>query len=447
MAGISIHQSGKTFADFRSGLEDHLLRENEKDAARISEHTDSYVDVTQTQYNLTLYLDENEVEQGENGRLRFTKKLRDEFAAMNQKRKSEGLRAKQKNANIGSVDTLQLSDDVLEAMGYQKFYADRFDIDDKGREIAKRKPWSEQTEEARRLVVEAYAAMVEATNDRPDLYGKTVIARLHVDESTPHVERVARMVDRDDYEFNASNIINGNHLGKGLRGKKWGQARQDHFAEKTREILGEEFATRYRVQRGEKGSAKAEKTKNLDLYDAALEIKAASLEQRLLAARNHEAELKRREEALRASESRFNERWDDLTDWEKELRERDERALKLDELKSESDRYYAELTKWVQKGHNFKGFIDEQIEKLAEAVDQSLTARDKHYLDTALKYATVTIKGKLVSFGRWVESDKAKRRQALMDSNLTDAKKVSGFTPELPKTKSGEHDHGRDFGL
>ena len=39
---------------------------------------------------------------------------------------------------------------------------------------------------------------------------------------------------------------------KGMRGKKWGQARQDHFAEKTREILGEEFSNRYKVQRGER---------------------------------------------------------------------------------------------------------------------------------------------------------------------------------------------------
>ena len=108
-------------------------------------------------------------------------------------------------------------------MGYEKFYKDRFDYDAEGREIAVRKPWSEQTDEARRLVVQAYRAMVEATNDRPDLYGVTMVAQLHVDESTPHVERVSRMVDRDDYDFNASNIINGNHLGKGMRGKKWGK--------------------------------------------------------------------------------------------------------------------------------------------------------------------------------------------------------------------------------
>ena len=30
MSGISLHQNGKTFADLRAGLEDHLFREDEK---------------------------------------------------------------------------------------------------------------------------------------------------------------------------------------------------------------------------------------------------------------------------------------------------------------------------------------------------------------------------------------------------------------------------------
>ena len=128
----------------------------------------------------------------------FGRKLRNEFKEMNVKRKSEGLRAKQKNSFVGTVDTLQLSDEALAAMGYEKFYTDRFDKDEQGRDIAVRKPWSEQTEEARRLVIQAYSAMIEATNDRPDLYGHTVVAQLHVDESTPHVERVSRMIDKND---------------------------------------------------------------------------------------------------------------------------------------------------------------------------------------------------------------------------------------------------------
>lgn len=86
----------KTFADLKAGLEDHLFREDEKDAERISQYTDSYINVNETKYNQTLFLNEDEVETDESGRIKFTKKLRNEFTEMNVKRKSEGLRAKQK---------------------------------------------------------------------------------------------------------------------------------------------------------------------------------------------------------------------------------------------------------------------------------------------------------------------------------------------------------------
>lgn len=148
---ISLHQNGKTHADLKHGLQDHIFRENEVDAERVSNYTDSYINPNETKYNKTLYVDESEVSFDEKGKINFTQNLRDEFQEMNEKRKSEGLRAKQKNAFVASVDTLQLSDEALEAMGYQKFYDDRFDVDEQGREIAVRKPWSEQTEETRRL--------------------------------------------------------------------------------------------------------------------------------------------------------------------------------------------------------------------------------------------------------------------------------------------------------
>ena len=447
MSGISLHQNGKTFADLRAGLEDHLFRENEKDAERISEYTDSYINVNETKYNQTLFLNENEVEVDEDGRIKFTKKLRNEFTEMNVKRKSEGLRAKQKNANLGTIDTLQLSDEVLEAMGYEKFYKDRFDYDAEGREIAVRKPWSEQTEDARRLVVQAYRAMIDATNDRPDLYGVTMVAQLHVDESTPHVERVSRMVDRNDYDFNASNIINGNHLGKGMRGKKWGQARQDHFAEKTREILGEEFSNRYKIQRGEKGSEKADKTKNLDLYEEGLKVKSVMLEQQRIALFDQQKALERREEdaerretALEASESRFNDKWDDLSSWEKELRDREDRTLKLDELKSEHDRYANSASIWVQKVNRVYGIISNLIEEF------KIDDVERKAFNTALQYASLPVKQngqrKVVPFKQYFDAQVNKIPNSELDARLRDAMLKAGLDPDHLKLE----DNGRQFG-
>lgn len=448
MSGISIHQNGKEIADLNFGLEEHLFRENEEEAKHVSENTKSYIDASQTQYNQTLYVDENEVEYDENGKMFFGRKLRNEFKEMNVKRKSEGLRAKQKNSFVGTVDTLQLSDEALEAMGYQKYYDDRFDIDEKGREIAKHKPWSEQTEEARRLVIQAYSAMIEATNDRPDLYGRTIVAQLHVDESTPHVERVSRMIDKNDYDFNSGNIINGNHLGKGQRGRKRGEARQDHFAEKTREILGEEFSNRYGIKRGEKGSAKTDKLKNLNLYEKAVEIKAKkfaeqqhALEMQRLALIQRENALEQREEALGASESRLNDLSDDLDRREKKVREDENRASEsLEKVRNVAKLYQNDMNSWHAKALQFAEKIDKKLEEFDNATDDVLSNQDRKYFDMAMRYADVTLKtGTVVKFSKYVERHKQEEKKRMNAEMYNATEAYSSKIPDVPKST--------DFGI
>lgn len=453
MSGISMHQNGKTYAKMRYGLEEHLFRENEEEATHVLENTKSYIDVSQTQYNKTLYVNENEVDYDENGKIIFAQKLRDEFKELNEKRKSEGLRAKQKNSFVGTVDTLQLSDEALESMGYEKFYTDRFDKDEQGRDIAVRKPWSEQTEEARRLVIQAYSAMIEATNDRPDLYGHTVVAQLHVDESTPHVERVSRMIDKNDYDFNSGNIINGNHLGKGQRGRKRGEARQDHFAEKTREILGEEFSNRYGIKRGEKGSDKTDKLKNLSLYEQAVEIKAKkfaeqqhALEMQRLAIIQRENALEQREDALRGSESRLFDLSAELDAKEEELREREKRASeRLDEIKHEAETYRNAMTNWSAQGKQFAEKIDKKIaEKLDEfddALDDVLSKKDRKYFDIAMKVCTIKMKdGTVIPFSKFVERDKEREKRRLTSDMQNATEMYSSSMPSKPNIS-------KDFGI
>lgn len=456
MSGISIHQNGKEIADLNFGLEEHLFRENEEEAKHVSENTKSYINASQTQYNKTLYVDENEVEHDENGKIFFNRKLRNEFKEMNVKRKSEGLRAKQKNSFVGSVDTLQLSDEALEAMGYEKFYTDRFDKDEQGRDIAVRKPWSEQTEEARRLVIQAYSAMIEATNDRPDLYGRTIVAQLHVDESTPHVERVSRMIDKNDYDFNSGNIINGNHLGKGQRGRKRGEARQDHFAEKTREILGEEFSNRYGIKRGEKGSAKIDKLKDLSLYEQAIKIKADkfaeqqhALEMQRLALIQRENALEQREEALGASESRLNDLRDDLDRRDKKLRESENKASeKLDEIKREAEKYRKAMINWNAKGVQFAEKIDKKLEELDNVVDDVLSKQDRKYFDIAMKHADVTMKnGNVVKFSKYVERLKQDEKKKHMENGIFDATKAYSSSNTYSISMPSKPNVDDDFGL
>lgn len=449
MSGISIHQNGKPYVKMRYGLEEHLFRENEEEAKHVLENTKSYIDVSQTQYNQTLYVNENEVDYDENGKIIFAQKLRDEFKEMNVKRKSEGLRAKQKNSFVGTVDTLQLSDEALEAMGYEKFYTDRFDKDEQGRDIAVRKPWSEQTEEARRLVIQAYSAMIEATNDRPDLYGRTIVAQLHVDESTPHVERVSRMIDKNDYDFNSGNIINGNHLGKGQRGRKRGEARQDHFAEKTREILGEEFSNRYGIKRGEKGSAKIDKLKDLSLYEQAIKIKANKFAEQQHTIEMQRLALEQRERALEASESRLNDLMDDLDRREQKLRESENRASEsLDKIKREVEKYRKAMIDWNSKGMQFAEKIDKKLEELDNAIDDGLSKHDRKYFDMAMKYADVTLKtGTVVKFAKYVERLKQDEKKHVKNGifNATDAYSSSNnytYSSSMPSKPNVDDDFG-----
>lgn len=443
MSGISIHQNGKKYADLNFGLEEHLFRENEEEAKHVSENTKSYINASQTQYNQTLYVDENEVEHDENGKIFFNRKLRNEFKEMNVKRKSEGLRAKQKNSFVGSVDTLQLSDEALEAMGYEKFYTDRFDKDEQGRDIAVRKPWSEQTEEARRLVIQAYSAMIEATNDRPDLYGRTIVAQLHVDESTPHVERVSRMIDKDDYDFNSGNIINGNHLGKGQRGRKRGEARQDHFAEKTRELLGEEFSNRYGIKRGEKGSAKIDKLKDLSLYEQAIKIKADKFAEQQHTIEMQRLALEQRERALEASESRLNDLMDDLDRREQKLRESENRASEsIEKVRNVAKLYQNDMNKWHANALQFAEKIDKKLEEFDNAIDDGLSNQDRKYFDMAMRYADVTLKtGTVVKFSKYVERHKQEEKKRMTAEMYNATEAYSSKVPDVPKST----DFGMDY--
>lgn len=237
---ISIHFKSKTASEMRSGLELHIER-TPADVEAVRKETDSYIDGTQTQFNRTLYRSERL-----EGR-RFGAVVREERDAL---REVWTGRKRQKNAHDGSVATLQLSNDTLELMGYEKF---KDDVN--GQPIIK--PWSEQTEEAREKVVRAYQAMVDEVCSDRWRYGDVLLAQLHVDESTPHVEVVSVMIDRNDVGFTRKRILNGE--GTPVRGRKYLKQTQTNLAEGTRARLGKEFSDAYKIERGEPAEVKGRK--------------------------------------------------------------------------------------------------------------------------------------------------------------------------------------------
>ena len=125
---LSNHINPKSLKKISSGVQEHQERFSEKEGQKVLENTSSHIDISQTKFNKSLF-------KSEELKGRSVKKfISDELKIVNEKRKSElGLRAYRPDANVIGVGTLQISDDSLEKMGYDKS-----------------KKWSDQTDQARK---------------------------------------------------------------------------------------------------------------------------------------------------------------------------------------------------------------------------------------------------------------------------------------------------------
>ena len=229
------------------------------------------------------------------------------------------------DANIGFVGTLQLSDDVLEASGFDKS-----------------KAWSENTDKARKTVEKLYKYMFDHLESRPDLYGFVESATLHVDESTPHVDFLTRAIDVHDLDLNASKLS---------RGKKRGEKQrimQDELAKDVQNAVIEEYGAekgqrlidRYSLVRGEPGGSKRDKLVHLKEYEKELNAKEKDLEKR-------EKELEKKEIDFKASERRLESR-------EKNLDELHDKIVKTSQRASESLREAQKVLDAVEHNDDYK---------------------------------------------------------------------------------------------
>lgn len=324
---ISIHINGMTVKDVKRGLQDHIERTNEADAKRISQYTTSTINPAETQFNKQFITFDGS----------FSKTTRDKFKAMNDKRRAEGLRAIRSNANIAIAGTLQISDDSLKAMGYDKAL-----------------PWSENSEDARIRIESTYSLMVGILRKDKHLAGEVQSAALHVDESTPHVDFLATAFDENDYSFTGASILNG-EKGKYKKGQKLAEL-QDKLDENLFDVLikgaGYETAEKVRdtfdLKRGDSERKKKDDFKQLKNYErdlnrreAYLNDRATSLDEkeaenilddeiRLQRHYKRENELDEKENALNARESILSEREDAVRRQETSLAEREAKVQEFD---------------------------------------------------------------------------------------------------------------------
>lgn len=306
---------GRKQSKLGAGLQHHQERFSEAQAIEVKGSTESRIDPTQSQYNISFRRCDEP----------YYEKMTKTYEAVNDARIKAGKRRMRSDANIGFVGTLQLSDDVLEASGFDKS-----------------KAWSENTDKARKTVEKLYKYMFDHLESRPDLYGFVESATLHVDESTPHVDFLTRAIDVHDLDLNASKLS---------RGKKRGEKQrimQDELAKDVQNAVIEEYGAekgqrlidRYSLVRGEPGGSKRDKLVHLKKYEKELNAKEKDLEKR-------EKELEKREIDFKASERRLESR-------EKNLDELHDKIVKTSQRASESLREAQKVLDAVELNGDYK---------------------------------------------------------------------------------------------
>lgn len=306
---------GRKQSKLGAGLQHHQERFSEAQAIEVAKSTDSRIDPTQSQYNISFkQCDEP-----------YYEKMIKTYEAVNDARIKAGKRRMRLDANIGFVGTLQVGDDVLEATGYDKS-----------------KPWSENTLDSRNKIKTFYKYMFEHLESRPDLYGVVESATLHVDESTPHVDFLTRAIDVYNLDLNASKLSRGKTKGEKQRIMQDELAKdvKNRFVEKYGLEKGSKIVDQYGLVRGTPGGSKRDKLVKLKEYEKEINAKEKDLEKR-------EKELEKRQIDFEASERRLESR-------EKNLDELYSKIVKTSQRASESLREAQKLLDVVEGNDNLK---------------------------------------------------------------------------------------------
>lgn len=306
---------GRKQSKLGAGLQHHQERFSEAQANEVMKSTDSRIDPTQSQYNISFKRCDEP----------YYEKMTKTYEAVNDARIKAGKRRMRSDANIGFVGTLQVGDDVLEASGYDKS-----------------KPWSENTLDSRSKIKTFYKYMFEHLESRPDLYGVVESATLHVDESTPHVDFLTRAIDVYDLDLNASKLSRGKTKGEKQRIMQDELAKdvKNRFVEKYGLEKGSKIVDRYGLVRGTPGGSKRDKLVKLKEYEKELNAKEKDLEKR-------EKEFEKRQIDFKASERRLESR-------EKNLGELHDKIVKTSQRASESLREAQNLLDAVEGNDNLK---------------------------------------------------------------------------------------------
>lgn len=327
---------GRKQSKLGAGLQFHQERFSEVQGEAVKQSTESRIDATQTKYNISFKKCEGS----------FYDKMTKTYEAVNEARIQAGKRRMRSDANIGFMGTLQVSDDALEAMGYDKS-----------------KKWDENTPQAQKNVKALYKLMYEHLEERSDLYGFVESATLHVDESTPHVDFLTRAIDLSDLDLNASKLSKGSKRGEKQR------VMQDELAKDVQDKVignyglerGRKMIDHFGLVRGTPGGSKRDKLVQLKAYEKEVQTKATELEVKDSELATRETLLSERQKELDEQEEKLKEKAMQLNTSERrvearesKLRDREARINQMVLRASESLSEARKLVDDVQKDENYK---------------------------------------------------------------------------------------------
>lgn len=195
-------------------LENHIKRDKESDTGylkNVIENTNSKIDPRLTKYNVRL-ADKMNIADVKNNIVDY-QNARDELGQQgvtveNTHHKQVAVKRQNKNTKMFATATIQISDDTLEDMGW------RFSKN------GKKLPTDKQDPAVIKKVIESYRLAVNGVNTYRDKYGSVAFAELHFDESSPHVDMVLNVLDKEKpletirSHFNGPTDLYSGHNGK-----------------------------------------------------------------------------------------------------------------------------------------------------------------------------------------------------------------------------------------
>lgn len=398
---------GRKQAKLGAGLQHHQERFSEVEGEAVKQSTESRIDATQTKYNISFKKCEGS----------FYKKMTTMYEAVNEARIQAGKRRMRSDANIGFMGTLQLSDDVLEASGYDKS-----------------KKWDENTAEAQKNVKALYSLMYLHLEERSDLYGFVESATLHVDESTPHVDFLTRAIDLSDLDLNASKLSRGSKRGEKQR------VMQDELAKDVQSKVlegyglerGQKMIDYFGIVRGTPGGSKRDKLVQLKQYEKEVNAKATELEVKDSELATREAQLSEKQNELEEREEKLKEKAMHLKASERRVEAREsnlmEREARINQMVLRASERLSEARKLVddvQRDESFK-------------IGQVISFAKKWVFDNR-DYATITdnrVAEQGLNTMQKIAQNKA-RAKGVSGKQVNSAQRVRQLRDEIDK---GHHD-------